>query len=148
MTPGERAPYEEGNVERATHGAHSDRLVEPRARQLAPEVFAANAHLDEARDGPAVLRLAVIYSRIRLVYGWLADQADSVFSDRQTGDLHPVFERLEKWEAAAERAEEKLAISPLTRAKLGLDELKARATLRDFMEAPDAQDGDTEESGQ
>jgi hypothetical protein len=71
--------------------------------------------LDPQRDRPAVLRYAVLLARIERVYLWLAQQPDEVFSDPKGGDVHAVFERLEKWETGADRAEDRLAIAPLTR---------------------------------
>lgn len=103
-----------------THGARSDRLVKPRADRLAPAILRANSHLDVTRDGPAVRRYALILSRMERVHAWLFEQADPVFASAEDGEIHAVYERLERWEAAAERAEKNLALSPLTRAKLGL----------------------------
>ena len=57
-----------------THGAKSDKLVLPRARELVPEVLEANPQLDPQRDGPAIFRYAVILSRIERVYRWLGEQ--------------------------------------------------------------------------
>lgn len=152
MTPGpSRPPFTPETAREAsmTHGASSRSLIEPRARELAPAIFEANPHLDEARDGPAVMRYGILLARIKRVYGWLSKQADPVFRDAQTGEVHRVFERLERWERQAAEAEDKLAIAPLTRARLGLDQLKAQATLRDFMDAaPTAEATDAEEGGE
>ncbi len=112
-----------------THGARSPALVEPRARELAPEVLEANAHLDAARDGAAVFRYAVTLARVERVYRWLSEQDDAVFVDEEAGKPHGVFERLEKWETQADRAEERLAIAPLTRAKLGLQRVRGEALV-------------------
>jgi hypothetical protein len=120
-------PFEPGNLAGLKHGARSDRLVLPRARELAPDVLEANPHLDAARDGAAVFRLAVTYARIERVYAWLAEQSDPVFEDADAGEAHGVYERLERWERQADSAEERLAIAPLTRARLGLDTLRAAA---------------------
>jgi hypothetical protein len=120
-------PFQPGNTAAARHGARSDALVEPRARELAPVIFAANTHLDEMRDGAAVFRYCVALARIERVYAWLAEQDDAVFADAKDGTVHGVYERLERWERQCDTAEERLAIAPLTRARLGLDKLRAAA---------------------
>jgi len=127
LQPWQRPPFEPGNDAAVTHGATSAALVEPRARELAPQILDANPHLDPNRDGPAVLRYGLALARCERVYVWLADQDDSVFADAEAGDVHAVYERLERWERQAAADEERLAIAPLTRAKLGLDTLRAAA---------------------
>lgn len=127
-------PFEPGNTAAVTHGARSDRLVEARARELAPGIFEANPHLDGVRDGAAVWRYAVTLARIDRVYRWLSEQGDPVFADLEAGAAHGIYERLERWERQADKAEERLAIAPLTRARLGLDLMaarKARKTLEE-----------------
>lgn len=117
-----------------THGARSDRLVEPRAAELTRPVFEANPHLDPARNGPAVWRYAVVLARVERVYCWLEEQDDPVFEDSDAGKVHGVYERLERWERAASAAEAELAIAPLTRARLGLDHARGRALLDNLEE--------------
>lgn len=112
-------PAQAGNARAATHHAFRAKVVGPRARELARSILEANPHLDPVRDRAAVLRYAVLLARIERVYLWLSRQSDDVFSDAPVGEVHAVFERLEKWEAGAERAEDRLAIAPLTRARLG-----------------------------
>ena len=120
-------PFEDGNEAAVTHGATSSKLVTPRAKAIGPVVLEANPHLDPLRDGPAVFRYAMTLARIERVYCWLADKEDAVFSDAEQGEVHGVYERLERWERQASTDEERLAIAPLTRTKLGLDSLRAKA---------------------
>ena len=54
-----------------------------------------------------------------------------MFSNRQDRKAHGVYERLERWERQADGAEERLAIAPLTRARLGIDLMTARRSLED-----------------
>lgn len=128
-------PFEQGNTAAVTHGARSDRLVEPRAREIAQDVLALNPHLDSGRDGPAVVRYSVALARIERVYAWLGDQADEVFVDVAEGRVHAVYERLEQWERQASAAEDRLAIAPLTRTKLGLDLQRAAMTEGERLQA-------------
>ena len=107
----------EGNQRATTHGAQS-KLIEARARELVPQVYEANKHLDQ-RDGPAVSRYAATLARIERIYCWLSEQSDPVFANG--GNAHLVYGRLERWERMASECERDLAISPRERAKLGLD---------------------------
>jgi hypothetical protein len=126
-------PFEEGNTAALRHGAESARLVEPRARELAPQILAAHPHLDQQKDGPAIFRLAMTYARIERVYRWLAEQDDAVFDDVDAGTTHSVLERCSRWERQASADEDRLAIAPLTRVKLGLDKLKGAQGLAEFI---------------
>ncbi len=117
------------------HGATVPELVEGRAAELAPLILGANVHLDRARDGAAVWRYCVGLARIERVYAWLGKQADPVFANVATGEVHGVMTRLGQWEKAAAADEERLAIAPLTRAKLGLDSLRARSLHTDALQS-------------
>jgi hypothetical protein len=126
-------PFQPGNKVRLRHGARDPALVEPRARELVPSILEANPHLDAGRDGAAVYRYAVALARIERVYRWLSEQPDPVFADERAGAVHAVYERLERWERQAERAEQQLAIGPLVRTKLGLTRLAAYDVLAEVM---------------
>ena len=127
-----------------THGASDGkgmtRLVKERADELLPDVLGANPHLDQVRDGPALFRYCVSLARIERVYRWLAEQDDEVFVDRKAGEVHAVYGRLERWENQASRAEEQLAIAPLTRARLGLDLQRAQQTAGERQRAREARE--------
>jgi hypothetical protein len=109
------------------HGARSEKLVMPRARELAPAILDDNPQLDAKRDGAAITRYAVVLARIERVYMWLAEQDDAVFESMEDGSVHRVYDQLRQWEKQADAAEDRLAIAPLTRARLGLDLQKAQA---------------------
>ena len=116
-------PAEKGN-ERA-----EARRLRTRAAQAGGGASAGssrvNPHLDPARNGPAVERYAVLLARIGHVNAWLASRADPVFANRRTGKAHAIYDRLTEWERTASNEEDRLAISPLTRARLGLDTARA-----------------------
>jgi hypothetical protein len=130
--------FEEGNQAAVKHGARSPALIEPRARELMPAIFEVNPQLDESRDGPAVMRYAICLARIERVLAWLSEQDDPVFEDVGSGKAHGVYERLERWERQASESEDKLAIAPLTRAKLGFDRLRAEATAEELEKTREA----------
>jgi hypothetical protein len=108
---------------------------EARASELMPAVFAANGHLEELRDGAAVVRYAMTLARIERVYSWLAERDDPVFSDLDAGTIHAVHQRLGEWEKRADALEAQLCIAPLTRAKLGLDKMRAKAVADQALES-------------
>src|SRR5438046_51565 len=60
--------FEKNNTASMTHGARSDRLVEPRAAELVPMILEANGHLDPVRDGPALHRYAMCLARVERCY--------------------------------------------------------------------------------
>ena len=148
-------PFEKGNKVQLLHGTRSleaEPAFKSRAREFMPDIFDVNPHLDERRDGAAVLRYAVALARIEYVYDWLGER-DPVFSDVDKGVAHGIYDRLERWEKQADVAEERLAISPLTRARLGLDLVRARSAADEglerlqrigaqIIEAREARDGD------
>jgi hypothetical protein len=127
-------PFAPGNEVAVKHGARSNRLVKARAVEIVPEVFAANPHLEAARDGAAVLRYAANLARIERVYRWLAEQTDPVFTDPTDGTVHGVYERLERWERAASAEEDRLGVSPLARTRLGLDRARGQALVEHLQE--------------
>jgi hypothetical protein len=124
-----------------THGAFSDSLVSPRARELAEQTLGAHLHLDAAKDGPAIARYCTLLARIERVNCWLADQPDDVFSDPEMGTVHAAHERLDRWNRQAEAAEHRLAIDPYTRSKLGLVQAAAFDLARAMSDAGEEHDG-------
>lgn len=115
-------PQRAGEPGRATtHGAFAERQIGERAEAQALAVFDANEHLDRVRDRPAVLRYCVLLARLERVYEWLASQPDEVFADPEAGEAHRIFERVERWERAADTAEDRLALAPLARHRFGFD---------------------------
>jgi len=113
-------PFEPGNEVSTTHGAFSLAKVEPRAEEIGEAIYAMHPHLDGVRDVLAVRRLAVVLARIERVDSWLAEQDDPVFENAARGKAHRVYERWERWQRLATALERQLAMSPLTRAQLGI----------------------------
>lgn len=130
-----RPPFEKDNKMALKHGAYSPALVTERADELVPEILGVNPQLDAGRDGAALLRYAVNLARIERVYSWLAEQDDAVFEDATAGKAHGIYDWLGRWERAASDSEDRLAIAPLTRAKLGIDQLRAAATVEEIEES-------------
>ena len=122
-------PPEPGNQRALTHGCDSPGLVQPRAHELVPGIIEANPHLDVLRDALAVHRYAVRLARLERAYAWLDAQPDDVFADVDSGRVHSLYNRIADWEAAADRAEERLAISPRERTRLKLDQVRGRLLM-------------------
>jgi hypothetical protein len=120
-------PAGPGNTRAMTHGLGSPRVIgeviEPRAKELVPQLIAAHDHLDAVRDGAAVLRYALKLARLEHAHRWLAEQSDELFADRGKGAVHGLHGRIEMWERSAAAEEERLAISPRERTRLKLDKL-------------------------
>jgi hypothetical protein len=131
--PANAPPAPVGNGRAMTHGLDSERVlrgvIAPRAAELAPSIIAANPHLDQSRDGLAVLRYARVLACLERAYWWLAEQPDDLFADVEKGVVHALYSRVALWERQASRDEERLAISPRERTRLKLDQVKGRLLL-------------------
>lgn len=123
------APAEPGNTRALQHGAHSDRLVAPEARELAGAVLDAHAHLDPVRDAGPVARYATLLARIARAEAWLARQADPLFADAERGVPHSLVNQLDRWSSRAAAAERRLGLDPQARAALGLTKAATAAVL-------------------
>lgn len=118
LRPAPPAPL--GHTRTLKHGAFSSRLIDEWAPDLAAAVFEANPHLDAQRDAPAVHRYVNVWARHVRASAWLDEQTDPLFADVGEGVVHPVVDRVERWEKQLDGMERQLALAPLTRAQLGL----------------------------
>jgi hypothetical protein len=117
------------NVHRAArgdpHGAYAIHSTQPETQALAAEILAVLdgeglGHIRPA-DRVAVESLAVLLRRIRQAEAYL-DRAGLV---RKSGDVRPVAQLLVRLLGEARAYCETLAMTPLARAKLGLDQGRA-----------------------
>lgn len=129
--------FKEGNVAAVRHGAYSPALIEPRAKELAAATYDAHPHLHPVRDQPAVVRYATVLARLERLYLWIGDHPEmfeNLLASPQGPGPHGAWDRCERWERAAERAEQTLALSPLSRARLGIDHQVAQLTEEEIAE--------------
>jgi len=123
-------PFEEGNAVAVSHGAYSDRLVDPEAEALLVRVLEHNPHLT-AQDIPAAMDYAITLARAWRLESWLTRVGDL----DSKGRVRPGVETVRKWLERAERARARLGLDPVSRASLRVDsvhaEREARALQRD-----------------
>ncbi|MEI2810828.1 MAG: hypothetical protein V9F00_11690 [Nocardioides sp.] len=115
-----------GNLVALRHGAWSDRLVRPRALEIARALAdegAFPAYLAEPRYRPAVMAYATTLARIERLETWLEDQAaEGVPMElEQDGQVKAATGLLMALERAADKHRDRLGLSPLAAARLGRD---------------------------
>ena len=125
--PGDtRPPFAPGNELAVTHGAESPRRFEPLADELVRGVLieaqregSASAYLLKPEFRPSLLAWARAEAKVHLLESWLADR-DGMGLDAD-GEVIGAAKMLLRYEATAERARDRLGLSPLARARLGKD---------------------------
>lgn len=127
-------PFQPGNLKGLRHGAHSDRLVRPRALEIARgflEDGALPAYLSEPRYRPAVLAYCMDLARIERVEAWLEAQAvDSVPPElTENGEVRPATRLLMDLERKADKHRQALGLTPLAAARLGKDVAAQQVSL-------------------
>lgn len=151
-------PFEPGNLAAKTHGAWSDRLVDPLAQEIIAEMTPVVTWWTPA-DMPTVAAWARTEARIQLITSWLGEQGGDLH-DREVplgasghtltelGAVQPAAQHLSKLEARAESLRSKLGLDPLSRARLGKDVAGAQVDMARLMadeaarRAEGADDGD------
>jgi hypothetical protein len=128
-------PFEPGNTAAVKHGAYVSTLrLAPRIRELVEEAVATMPVCTPA-DMPAVELLAITRARIEIASAAL-DEYDQRFASplepylaEEAPNLHRLREDLGRWTTRALRLCDALAMTPTSRARLGLDIAATRRTL-------------------
>jgi hypothetical protein len=106
------------------HGAFSPATISPRASQIASAIAdCVPARTDG--DDLVIGVLAGVVARIERVYGWLDEQEHGIFTDAH-GTPQPILKMLSVWENSAQRLCDRLGLTPLSRAQLGLDLVRTK----------------------
>lgn len=115
--PGHQVTAPEANNLRALkHGCRSDRLLAPRAEELAAELRqVVPGH--QVADDTLIKVLALVLARVERANEWI-DERGLFRNDK--GDPQPVLAMLSRWENTAIRLCDQLGLSPMSRAKIGL----------------------------
>lgn len=138
-------PFQPGNQVALTHGAYSDRLIAPRAREIAQGMQEAGElpdYLAQPRYRGAVMDLATALARRERLEVWLeATAAEGVPPElSENGEVRSAAAFLAKVERSIERLRDRLGLSPLAAARLGKDVATQQATLSQLWAAMDAQE--------
>ena len=99
------------------HGAWSDRVVDPVARELVTVVLDQVAYLADPSYEPAVWAWARAEARVLVLSKWLDDNGPL----DESGTPRPALGALKEFENLAARARQRLGLDPLSRAQLGRD---------------------------
>lgn len=135
--------FEPGNLAAKTHGAFSDRLVNPLAQQILAEVAPLVTWWVPA-DMPTAAAWARTEARVQLVSEWLGDHGGDLYAaqvpvgskgDTITveGEVRSASLLLNRLEARAESLRSKLGLDPLSRARLGRDVAAGQVDLARLM---------------
>lgn len=129
------APFEKGNEVGLRHGSYSVLKLAPRAAEIADGVRALLPVYSPA-DEPAVQTLAVVLARLERATEALDGAGDPA-------DLQRLRDDLRGWANTARRYFNDLGMTPTSRAKLGLDLVRARGeAARAHIEAKYGADGE------
>ncbi|WP_193311435.1 hypothetical protein [Georgenia satyanarayanai] len=125
-----------------THGAQSDRLVRPRALEIATDLAeddALPAYLAERSYRPALMAYATTLARIERVESWLERTVPEHGVPELDGEgaVRGATKLLERLERSADRQRQELGLTPLSRARLGRDVAVQQVSLLQVWEAED-----------
>jgi hypothetical protein len=132
-----RPPFERGNTAGQRHGAHSDRALDPIAREIRDELLESGPdYLAEPSYAPAVAALARSEAQIVLLARWIEERGllDEGGAPRGAVDL------LLRVERAAQNLRNALGLTPLAREKLGRDVAGTKFDLARAMMAEATED--------
>lgn len=135
--PGQRPPFAPGHTLSMRHGAHSDRLVGPRALEIAAALEDDGALPEFLRDPsyrPAVLAYCRTLAQVERVEGYLAEHTPEhgVPELDDDGAVRAATRLLDRLVARADRQRADLGLTPMARARLGRDVAAQQATVWDL----------------
>lgn len=134
MPKGEWAPQiKKGETLAQKHGAFSDRVVDPVARELVAVVLAQVSYLSDPSYEPAVWAWGRAEARVLVLSKWLDENGTL----DENGVPRPALSALKDFERLASTARSRLGLDPLSRAQLGRDVAAQQVDLARLMSAAD-----------
>jgi len=124
---------EAGNTLTQRHGAFSDRVVDPVARELAKVVLAQVSYLSDPSYEPAVWAWARAEAQVLVLTAYLDEHG---MLD-ENGNPRPALSAFKDAENRASRARQRLGLDPLSRAQLGRDIAAQQVDLARLMSSID-----------
>jgi hypothetical protein len=115
------------------HGAFSERVVDPVAKELVGVVLAQVAYLSDPSYEPAVWAWARAEARVLVLSKWL-DENGTLDAN---GVPRPALTALKDFERLASTARSRLGLDPLSRAQLGRDVAAQQVDLARLMSSLD-----------
>lgn len=127
-------PFEKGNTAALRHGAYSPRRVDPLAEEMVTAALvqaetegSTTGYLLEPSFRQSLWAWARAEARVQLLEEYL--MARDVLGLDAEGEVSGAAKLLLRYEASAERARDRLGLSPLARARLGRDVAAATVDL-------------------
>jgi hypothetical protein len=136
--PGQRPPFQKGNLARLSHGGYVAALVNPRAREIASALAETLPHYltTDPAYAPALEAYSVVLARIERVSAWLEQQAaDGIPEIDGDGRVRGAMDLLLRLERQAADHRTRLGLDPLSRARLGRDVASQQESLAQAMSA-------------
>lgn len=127
---------EQGNSISKKHGAWSDKIVDPVARDLVQIVLGQVVYLADPSYEPAVWAWARAEARVLVLSTWLDENGTL---DEQ-GVPRPALGALKDFERLASSARARLGLDPLSRAQLGRDVAAQQVDLARLYDSMDQED--------
>jgi hypothetical protein len=125
-----------GNELAKKHGAWSDKVIDPVARDLVERVLKQVGYLADPSYEPAVWAWARHEARVLILNAWLDENGTL---DEQ-GVPRPALGALKDFERLAASARARLGLDPLSRAQLGRDVAAQQVDLARLYDAMDQED--------
>ena len=126
----------EGNSLAKKHGAWSDKIVDPVARDLVEIVLGQVGYLADPSYEPAVWAWARAEARVLVLNAWLDENGTL---DEQ-GVPRPALGALKDFERLAAASRARLGLDPLSRAQLGRDVAAQQVDLARLYDSMDQED--------
>ncbi len=120
------------------HGAFSERVVDPVARELVGVVLAQVSYLGDPSYEPAVWAWGRAEARVLVLSRWLDENGTL----DENGVPRPALAALKDFERLALTARSRLGLDPLSRAQLGRDVAAQQVDLARLMSSLDDKDDD------
>lgn len=119
--------FEEGNALAVRHGAYSERVTHPIAREIAAGVVADREHL--AAYPEALWSWALAEAKVLVLEQWLQEHGGPIKAD---GDVQPAAKMQDRMMARADSLRGKLGLDPKSEAELAKARADAHRSVEDL----------------
>lgn len=126
----QRPPFQSSNTLSLSHGANSERVVQPLAAAMVKTALDQCQYLRDPSFEPALLSWARIEAKSELLHRWLDDHG---MVDEETGKVRDAAKILSTFENTAAKLRTVLGLDPVSRAKLMRDTAATQVDLAQLM---------------
>lgn len=126
----QRPPFQPDNKMSLTHGANSERSIQPLAAAMVETALEQCEYLRDPSYQPALLSWARLEAKSELLHRWLDEHG---MVDKETGKVRDAARVLTTYENSANKLRAELGMTPLARAKLKRDTAATQVDLAQIM---------------